>query len=62
MMKMDKKKALQELVAGNIRPGIDSEVISYENPGKMILAQGSEVLHHVTPLLSDHRRYILKKL
>ena len=53
---MDKRKALQELVAGNIRKGIDSEVISYENPGKMILAQGSEVLHHVTPLLSDHRR------
>jgi len=35
------------------------ETVSYENPGKMILTHGSEVLHHVTPVLSDHVRVTL---
>ena len=56
LIKMDKKKGLQELAAGQIVKGKHSDVISYENPGKMILAQGSEVLHHVTPVLTSHRR------
>ena len=33
------------------------EAISYEKAGKMILAQGSEILHHVTPVLNDSKRY-----
>ena len=32
------------------------EAISYEKAGKMILAQGSEILHHVTPVLNDSKR------
>jgi len=35
------------------------EKVSYENPGKMILTHGSEVLHHVTPVTSDHTRVTL---
>jgi len=35
------------------------ETVSYENPGKMILTHGSEVLHHVTPVTSDHVRVTL---
>ena len=35
------------------------EAISYERAGKMILAQGSEILHHVTPVLNDSKRYFL---
>ncbi len=34
-----------------------SEAISYEYAGKMILAQGSEILHHVTPVTSNTKRY-----
>ena len=56
LMKMDKHKALKQLEAGKISPNIHSEIISYESPGKMIFAQGSEVLHHVTPVLSNTRR------
>ena len=36
-----------------------SEIISYEKPGKMILAQGSEILHHVTPVKNDVKRISL---
>jgi len=35
------------------------ETVRYENPGKMILTHGSEVLHHVTPVTSDHTRVTL---
>jgi hypothetical protein len=30
----------------------DVERISYEAPGRMMLCQGSEILHHVTPIRS----------
>lgn len=53
IMNHDKHDAL-DLLAEK-KPFI-SEVISYEKPGKMILAQGSEVLHHVTPVTSDGKR------
>ena len=40
---------MKALVKGNL--GVDDvEKISYEAPGKMVLAQGSEILHHVTPI------------
>ena len=59
LMKMEKHKALEELMAGRIESGVHTDVISYESPGKMIMAQGSEVLHHVTPVTSDgERRYL----
>ena len=58
IMLMEKKKAMNELQADRIRLGVDSEVISYEKPGKMIFAQGSEILHHVTQVKSDSRRYV----
>jgi len=35
------------------------ETVSYENAGKMILTHGSEVLHHVTPVTSNHTRITL---
>ncbi len=56
LMKMEKFRAMEELAAGNIVKGVDTEVINYESPGKMILAQGSEVLHHVTPVLGKSER------
>merc|ERR1712215_538721 len=46
------------LVNGGI-PNDLVETVSYENPGKMILTHGSEVLHHVTPVTSDHVRVTL---
>jgi hypothetical protein len=32
------------------------DTISYEQPGRIILAQGSEIVHHVTPVLSKEKR------
>ena len=55
-MRMEKREAMSGMVDGTLDILAHSEIINYENPGKMILAQGSEVLHHVTPVLSDHRR------
>jgi len=49
----DKRKALEMLAHGQAPP---TETIQYGKEGKMILAQGSEILHHVTPVESDHVR------
>ncbi len=57
VMDMEKQKGLDLLVDGKYQKGVHSSVINYERPGKMILAQGSEILHHVTPVLSKHRRF-----
>ena len=57
-MKMEKNRGFEALAKGTVVRGKDTEVIGYESPGKMILAQGSEVMHHVTPLISHHRRYV----
>jgi hypothetical protein len=35
------------------------ETVGYEGPGRMILTQGAEVLHHVTPVTSEHVRQTL---
>ncbi len=56
LMTMEKRAGLKILESGKYVKGVHSEVIGYEKPGKMIFAQGSEVLHHVTPVLSNHRR------
>merc|ERR1712212_278449 len=42
----------------NIQGG-DLERISYEAPGKMMLCQGSEILHHVTPIRSSLKRTVV---
>merc|ERR1719419_868485 len=39
--------------------GGDVEKVSYEAPGKMVLAQGSEILHHVTPIESLKKRTVI---
>jgi len=46
----DKHKGLDVLAQG--KP-FKSETIGYEQPGKMILAQGAELLHHVTPVTNN---------
>ncbi len=56
IMNHEKYHALQLLGKGS---AYKSDVISYQKPGKMILAQGSEVLHHVTPVLNDVKRVSL---
>ena len=45
----EKHAGMKALVDGNLRDN-DIEKINYEAPGKMVLAQGSEILHHVTPI------------
>lgn len=57
IMNHDKHQALKLLSQGS--QTYKSEVISYEKPGKMILAQGSEILHHVTPVTNDVKRISL---
>lgn len=51
IMNHDKHHALDLLAQG--KP-FKSEAIGYEKAGKMILAQGSEILHHVTPVLTKN--------
>jgi len=46
----NKHKGLDVLAQG--KP-FKSETIGYEQPGKMILAQGAELLHHVTPVTNS---------
>jgi len=58
LFKGDKEVGKEHLRAGGI-PQEMVETVSYENPGKMILTHGSEVLHHVTPVTSDHIRLTL---
>ena len=58
LMKVEKYEGMRLLSENEYEQGIHSDVISYERPGKMILAQGSEVLHHVTPVLSDTTRFV----
>ena len=53
-----KAEGLSQLREGGMEEGM-VETVSYENPGKMILTHGSEVLHHVTPVTSDHTRVTL---
>jgi hypothetical protein len=55
-MHHDKHKGLDLLAQG--KP-FKSETIGYEEPGKMILAQGSELLHHVTPVTNKMVRISL---
>ena len=47
IMQHDKHYALNLLSKGK---EYNSEAVCYQKAGKMILAQGSEILHHVTPV------------
>jgi len=58
LFKGDKEVGKEMLRSGGM-PKEMVETVSYENPGKMILTHGSEVLHHVTPVTSDHVRLTL---
>ena len=53
IMHHNKHKAL-DLLAND--KDYNCEAIGYEKAGKMILAQGSEILHHVTPVLNNNVR------
>jgi len=54
----EKHAGMRALVDGSLRAE-DIEKISYEAPGKMVLAQGSEILHHVTPIKSNIKRTVV---
>jgi len=52
---MGPKKEAYEALKNHGMDGLKGkiETVSYEEPGKMILCQGSEIFHHVTPVLSN---------
>ncbi len=50
----NKHEGLERVAAGQ---NYESGIVGYEQPGKMILAQGSEILHHVTPVTNSATRY-----
>jgi len=58
IIKMEKYAGMKALTEGSLRHE-DIERISYEAPGKMMLAQGSEILHHVTPISSKKPRVVV---
>jgi len=58
IIKKEKYAGMKALVEGNLRAN-DIEKVSYEAPGKMVLAQGSEILHHVTPIKSLNKRTVV---
>jgi len=58
IIKKEKHAGMKALVEGNLRVN-DIEKVSYEAPGKMVLAQGSEILHHVTPIKSLNKRTVV---
>ena len=49
----NKELALEKIAR---KEHVDLETVIYGRPGKMILAQGSEILHHVTPVKSKNVR------
>jgi len=55
------KEEGKQLLRSEGPPGLAGrvETVSYERPGNMILTQGAEVLHHVTPVTSHHVRQTL---
>jgi len=58
IIKMEKRAGMKALVNGNLKPE-QLEKVSYEAPGKMMLCQGSEILHHVTPIRSSLKRTVV---
>jgi len=58
-LKEDGRKILRAKGIDGLHEGGKVETVSYEKPGNMILTQGAEVLHHVTPVTSNHVRQTL---
>ncbi len=56
-MAIDKFEGMKKMAQGIDKSELPTLVVNYDKPGKMIFAQGSELLHHVTPVLTDHTRY-----
>ena len=50
---MNKELALEKIAR---KEDVPKETVTYDQPGKMILAQGGEILHHVTPVQSQNVR------
>jgi len=58
IIKMEKYAGMKALCEGTLKQN-DVEKVSYEGPGKMLLCQGSEILHHVTPIKSNNVRTVV---
>jgi len=56
LMAIDKFEGMKKMAQGIDKSELPTLVVNYDKPGKMIFAQGSELLHHVTPVLTDHTR------
>jgi hypothetical protein len=56
LMAIDKFEGMKKMANGIDKSDLPTLVVNYDKPGKMIFAQGSELLHHVTPVLTDHTR------
>jgi len=57
IIKMQKHEGMEALVNGTLKDG-QVEKLVYGPPGKMVVCQGSEVLHHVTPVKSKFPRIV----
>jgi len=58
VIKMEKREGMKALVNGTL--SLDQlQRVNYEAPGRCVLAQGSEILHHVTPVRSDTQRVVV---
>ena len=53
IMHADKHDGIKLLAQGK---EYKAEAVNYEDPGRMILAQGSEILHHVTRVENNVER------
>jgi len=58
IIKKEKYAGMTALCDGTLKPE-ELERVSYEAPGKMMLCQGSEILHHVTPIKSSKPRTVV---
>jgi len=57
IIKMEKEAGMRALVGGTLEPA-KVEKLVYGPPGNMVLAQGSEILHHVTQIESELPRIV----
>jgi len=58
IIKMEKHAGMAALEGGQVPPGA-VERMEYGPPGKAVLCQGSEILHHVTPVVSKVPRMVV---
>jgi len=57
IIRMEKRAGMKALVEGSL-PTDAVEKLVYGPPGSMVMAQGSEILHHVTPMKSKFSRVV----